>query len=124
MTLEAFYENVEGNYVEVRGRMPSDAFTAKYVIGFLEDPTYKQFMELYMNNGNQKDTFRSIHTLKGVAMNLGFGALANICHIITEHFREENGTPCENIEEQVSELKRRYEYLVEQINELAQENEY
>ena len=86
MTLQECYEKIGGDYAEVSARLAYDERIAKYVVKFLEDPTYQMLCEA-KKAGDDKGVFFAIHTLKGVSQNLGFGNLYTASHAMTEAVR-------------------------------------
>ena len=86
MTLKECYEKMGGDYAEVSERLVSDERIAKYVVKFLEDPTYQMLCEA-VETEDDKAVFLSIHTLKGISQNLGFGRLYEASHELTEAVR-------------------------------------
>ncbi len=86
MTLQECYEKMGGDYAEVLERLVSEERIAKYVVKFLEDPTYKTLCEV-KTAGDDESVFLQIHTLKGVSQNLGFGNLYRASYKMTEAVR-------------------------------------
>lgn len=86
MMLQECYEKMGGDYAEVSARLVSDERIAKYVVKFLEDPTYQMLCEA-IEMDDDKAIFLSIHTLKGLSQNLGFGRLYEASHEMTEAVR-------------------------------------
>lgn len=86
MTLQECYEKMGGDFAEVSERLVSDERIAKYVVKFLEDPTYLMLCEA-IEKDDDKAVFLSIHTLKGLSQNLGFGRLYEASHEMTEAVR-------------------------------------
>lgn len=86
MTLQECYEKMGGDYAEVLERLVSEDRIAKYVVKFLEDPTYQMLCEA-MEAEDYTAVFLNIHTLKGVSQNLGFGKLYEASYEMTEAVR-------------------------------------
>lgn len=95
MTLQECYEKMGGDYAEVLARLTSEERIAKYVVKFLEDPTYQMLCEA-RETGDHEAVFRIIHTLKGVSQNLGFGKLYEASCEMTEVVR--GGIPLQDEE--------------------------
>lgn len=90
MGLIEFYPMVGGDYKEVICRIPKDAMIKKFVLKFLDDPTYDELNQAIA----KKDVtlaFRAAHTLKGIAYNLGFTTLGNAASKLTEQLRDAQG---------------------------------
>ena len=103
--LQECYEKMGGDYAEVLERLTSTERISKYVVKFLEDPTYGMLCEAKAA-GDHKAVFLHIHTLKGVSQNLGFGNLYRASYEMTEAVR--GGVPLEDegLFEKVSESYR------------------
>lgn len=86
MTLEECYEKMGGDYAEVLARLVNEERIGKYVLKFLEDPTYQMLCDA-KKAGDSDEVFRAIHTLKGVSQNLGFGKLYKASYEMTEAVR-------------------------------------
>lgn len=104
MTLQECYEKMGGDYAEVLARLTSEERIAKYVVKFLEDPTYQMLCEA-RETGDHEAVFRIIHTLKGVSQNLGFGKLYEASYEMTEAVR--GGIPLQD-EELFQAVKETY----------------
>lgn len=87
MTLESLYQQIGGNYPDVKTRLVKEERIEKFVLLFLKDSSCSAFVKA-MEAGNVEAAFRAVHTLKGVCMNLGFDALYQIADRITEQLRE------------------------------------
>lgn len=84
--LQACYEKMGGDYDEVLERLGNAERIGKYVVKFLEDPTYQMLCEAKAA-GDDEAVFLQIHTLKGVSQNLGFGNLYRASYEMTEAVR-------------------------------------
>ena len=87
MTLKNLYEAVGGDYKDVVKRLISEEFAAQLALGFLDDDGFSS-LEKAMKNRNAEDAFRAAHTLKGVALNLGFKNLGESASELTEVLRK------------------------------------
>lgn len=71
---------------------------------------------LYLKNpGLKKDyetAFRAMHTLKGVAVNLGFTALYNVSSALTEKLRSQE---YDNLDGLIADVKKQYDIVIEAI---------
>lgn len=105
MMLQACYEKMGGDYAEVLERLANAERITKYVVKFLEDPTYGMLCEAKAA-GDHMAVFLHIHTLKGVSQNLGFGNLYRASYEMTEAVR--GGVPLgdESLFDKVSEAYR------------------
>lgn len=87
MTIKSLYEAVGGDYEDVVKRLISEEFAAGLALGFLDDDGFSS-LEKAMKNRNAEDAFRAAHTLKGVALNLGFKNLGESASELTEVLRK------------------------------------
>ena len=86
MTLQECYQKMGGDYADVLYRLTKEERIAKYVLKFLEDTTFQSLCEA-KEAEDYEAVFRAIHTLKGVSQNLGFTALYETSHEMTEAVR-------------------------------------
>lgn len=92
MTLQECYEALGGSYDEVLGRLRSETLVKKFVLKFLDDPSYELLCSS-MAAQNYEEAFRAAHTLKGVCQNLSFTRLyassAPLCEALRDGFHPE-----------------------------------
>jgi len=86
MKIETLYAMLESDYNEVIGRLRSEKLVDKFVLKFLNDPSYDTLCEA-LKEDKAEEAFRAAHTLKGVAQNLGFEKLHKSGAEITEMLR-------------------------------------
>lgn len=86
MTLDEMYKKLGGDYNEVRLRIPSEALIRRFAVKFLTDTTFQDLTSAVEAKDWEK-AFRAAHTMKGVALNLGFGALCRTSSELTEALR-------------------------------------
>ena len=60
--------------------------------------------------------FRAMHTLKGVAVNLGFTALYNVSSALTEKLRSQE---YDNLDGLIADVKKQYDIVIEAIAALG-----
>lgn len=89
MTLENLYQEIGGNYANVMERLLQKERVKKFVLLFLKDSSHQLFIRA-LEQGDTKDAFRAVHTLKGVCMNLSFDALYQLSNELTEYLRADN----------------------------------
>ena len=87
MTIREFYTLVGGSYDDMSERFPSDALILRFLTMLPQDGS----MELLARSMDA--AFRAVHTLKGVALNLGLTALAGVCSEMTEALRGSDTLP-------------------------------
>lgn len=87
--LKSFYFSIGGDFSEVQSRFPSEQMILRFLSRFREDTTYVALLQA-MEDQRYDDAFREVHTLKGIALNLGFSHLGESCHALTEALRPGN----------------------------------
>ena len=75
MKLDEFFCCVGGDYGEAKARFQNDERIVRFLNMFPGDDSMQNLTNA-MNAGDTTMAFRAVHTLKGVALNLGLGALA------------------------------------------------
>ena len=117
MTIEECYASIGGSYEDVRKRLPSETLVERFVLKFLEDKSYQSLAEA-LQREEYEDAFKAVHTLKGVALNLGFVRLGRSSSDLTELLRGKDAqqidrAQCEELWKQVTED---YEQVIDAIN--------
>ena len=92
MTLNEFYTAVGGDYEDVIARLRSEAFTEKFLRMIPQDNSLPLLKEASAA-GDTPTAFRAVHTLKGIALNLGLTGLAAACGTMTEALRGRDTLP-------------------------------
>lgn len=87
----------------------NEAICAKLVKKFPGDPNYERYLE-QIKVQNYKESEQSVHTLKGVASNLGLTKIADITQLIVDEIRGERDY--EKIEGWTKELEQLYQETV------------
>ena len=77
MTIREFYTLVGGSYDDMSERFPSDALILRFLTMLPQDGSM-ELLARSMDAADAKTAFRAVHTLKGVALNLGLTALARL----------------------------------------------
>lgn len=83
MTIKECYEQIGADYEDVRSRLRSDLLIRKFFLKFPDDKSFGQLKEA-LKSGDREGAFRGVHTLKGVAQNLGFVPLYEAADRLTE----------------------------------------
>ena len=86
MTLQECYTAMGADYGDVIGRLRSERLVQKFVLKFLDDPSFELLCRS-MEAGQYEEAFRASHTLKGVCQNLGFTKLGRSSSDLTEALR-------------------------------------
>lgn len=86
MTIRECYKLMDSDFDSVLSRLGSEAIITRVAVKFLNDTSFQTLKEA-LPEGNKEEAFRAAHTLKGVAVNLGFDALYKHSSEITELLR-------------------------------------
>ena len=86
MTLAAFYEQIGGDYQKTVDRLYNEAMVRKFVLKYRQDGTFEELRAAHAA-GDWETAFRAAHTLKGIALNLGFTRLFASAMALTEALR-------------------------------------
>ncbi len=86
MKIEDMYTMLDGDYKGVIGRLRSEKLIQKFVLKFLNDPSYDELCKA-LSEDKAEEAFRAAHTLKGVSQNLGFENLHKSSAELTEMLR-------------------------------------
>ncbi len=114
MTIQEMYESIGSDYQTVLGRLVKDSLVQKLVMKYPMDPNY----QLLADSVEQQDyevMFRAVHTLKGVALNLGFSQLAEVSTKMTESLRAGDH---DHVAEEFAQVKDAQEKLLSAISQL------
>ena len=86
MKLDEFFRCVGGGYGEAKARFQNDERIVRFLNMFPGDDSMQNLTNA-MNTGDTTTAFRAVHTLKGVAQNLGFDGLYRAAFALTEEMR-------------------------------------
>lgn len=76
MKLDEFFRCVGGDYGEAKARFQNGERIVRFLNMFPGDDSMQNLTNA-MNASDTTTAFRAVHTLKGVALNLGLGSLAH-----------------------------------------------
>ena len=102
MDLRECYATIGGDYDGVLSRLRSERLVQKFVLKFLDDPSYQNLMKA-VEEGKYDEAFRASHTIKGVCQNLDFTRLYESSHELTEALRNGWSTEAEALLQRVTE---------------------
>lgn len=117
MSLQSCYTALEGDYNDVIGRLRTERMVQKFVLKFLDDPSYSLLCKS-LEAKDYEEAFRASHTIKGVCQNLSFTKLYQSSHALTEALRGGWSPEAEGLSAQVA---ADYEQTVNAIRELKAE---
>ena len=87
MTIKEFYAQIGEDDQDVVKRLGSEALIRRLILKFPQDETFAALQEA-LEQQNTETACRAAHTLKGVAVNLGFTRLYHAAAALTEVLRE------------------------------------
>lgn len=120
MTVEELYQSIGGNYPAAKGRLMNDRLISKFIVKYLNDPSYDDFCKAWEAQDSEQ-IFRTAHTLKGVCANLALDRLFVNASAICEAYRPAgNGRLSEKeVRVLVEEMRADYEATTEKIRQFA-----
>lgn len=74
MTLQEFYAQIGGNYADTVRRLCNESLVLRFVKKYPANPSFDELCAA-VDQADWETAFRAVHTLKGVAQNLGFDRL-------------------------------------------------
>ena len=86
MSLKECYIALGGDYDDVISRLRTEKLVQKFVLKFLNDPSYDKLCKA-LEAEDYEEAFRASHTIKGVCQNLSFTKLYTSSHALTEALR-------------------------------------
>lgn len=116
MDLKTCYEQMEGDYEAVMGRLRQEERVVKFLRLFSADENF-QLLTQSLESRDWPVAFRAAHSLKGVALNLGLSALARSASELTECLRA--GTPTQDPAPLYQAVQADYEKTVAAIGALT-----
>lgn len=114
MELKEFYDKIDGDYEDTVSRLMKDEIVKKFVIKFLNDKSFEE-LKSNLESSNMEDAFRSAHTLKGVASNLGMTKLYTVGSEITEALRHKE---YDGVDVMFEAVEKEYMKTIELIKQL------
>lgn len=115
MTVKECYEQMQGNYEEVLGRLGSEVMVLKYAKKFLLDESYQNLVAA-MGAKDYKEAFKHAHNLKGVCLNLAFTGLCESSAALCDALR--SGEPVGDVEGMLSRVGEDYMKVMTAVQQL------
>ncbi len=114
MTIEELYQASGNDYNELLGRLFNAKLIEKLVRKYRNDQNYQQLCDGIAAKNREK-VFTAAHTIKGLALNLGFGDLAHTASQLTEATRN---TYPENADELFAAVEKEQNKIIALIEQL------
>jgi len=112
MTLEECYAAIGGDYDGVMHRFMTAERVRRFVLKMPADPNF-DLLEESMKAKDYPTVFRASHSLKGIALNLGFTALADSSSKLSDMFR--SGKPEGDYSELYEQVCNAYHQVMDAI---------
>lgn len=117
MTIQECYNLLKGSYGDAINRLMNDRLVERFMLMFEKDESI-QNLNKAVEEGVQKDAFRAVHSLKGVAGNLAFTQLQKSASALTEQLRDGTQMPDPTLLEAV---RRDYKLVIDTIEQYKAE---
>ncbi len=114
MTIEDFYKKIDGDYDDALSRLANESRIDKYIRKFAENTDYEKYLSA-MEAENSEEIFRTVHTIKGMCLNMSFTNLAKSSSILCDAYR--SGTPTEDVTNLKTNFQNDYKTLMSAITE-------
>ncbi len=115
MTVKEFYEELGVDYNSVLKRLVKDTLILKLLKRYAADKNYQLLCDAVAEK-DQKKAFDAAHTVKGVAMNLGFNDLGSAASVLTEAMRDGYADNAEELLEAVKKEQEKVAALIEKLD--------
>jgi len=112
MTIQECYALMGADFDGVMSRLAKASTVARFTLMFPQDDTYNALRTAYAN-GDIHAAFMAAHSLKGMAVNLGFSDLYHAASAVTEEFRD--GQVSDRIESEMQLCQDEYEKVCRAI---------
>ena len=120
MTLKDCYEQMGADFEDVLSRLRNEALIRKFVCKFLDHKSIGD-LKRAMEAGNQNEAFLAVHTLKGVAQNLGFTPLYEAGDGLTELLRPGHTVIAQEAKEELEAVEAAYEKTAGAVRQFLKE---
>ena len=108
--------SIGGDYGEAKARFQNDERIVRFLNMFPGDDSMQNLTNA-MNTGDTTTAFRAVHTLKGVALNLGLGSLAHASSQMTEALRGQDKLP-ESVQPLYEAVQKEYAAVCSALEQL------
>ena len=115
MTLKECYEKLEGDFDGACKRLMNEKLLSRFVLKFPDDKSMQLLLDA-VKTSDIETSFRSVHTLKGVAGNLGFTRLYQAAWNLTEQLRPRQEQADQAL---LKCLVDEYEYTISVLKDLS-----
>ena len=113
MTVQEFYQVINGDYEAALSRLMKDERIVKYLKRFKDSQELTDLIS-GLEEERYEDAFRAVHNLKGVSLNLSLDPLAHVSSVLCEELR--NGKPQIDISGMLEDVKKVHEEVLKAID--------
>lgn len=117
MELRQVYEQMQGNYDSVLGRLSTEDRIKKYLFLFMDKEMDKLVMDA-LDAQDYETAFRETHNLKGICANLNLDKLEQSVNTLLEELR--GGAPKKDVTACVQAIQDDYKMTICAINNLRE----
>ncbi len=115
MILQELYKEVGGDYDMVMARLAKEERVIKYLLKFSEAGAFNDYEKAAEAN-DYEECFRTLHSLKGMCLNLGLKKLEKSSTDLCEVYR--HGEPTVDITELYNTTKNDYDNAIKAIRSM------
>lgn len=115
MSVQEYYQKMEGDYKSAFARLGSDERLIRFLVKFVDKDEWSSLMAA-LDKDEWQEAFLHAHNMKGFALNLSLTALAKSSSELCEALR--HGEPSEDIRPMVSAVQSSYEKITEAVEQL------
>lgn len=117
MTVKEFYYAIGSSYDQAIGRLLSEERIKKFLGKFVEKDEFVPINNFFEAK-SYEEAFRAVHSLKGMALNLELGPVAESSSALCEEVR--HGKPDKDVNGMIADLKEKYYSTVELIKQIEE----
>lgn len=118
MTMEECYARMGADYTDVLRRLGKEERIRRFLARLPEDESFPNLCRA-LEEGDGEEAFRAAHSLKGISMNLGLGALCRSTSALTEELRKGEVLPLSS--PLMKQVEKDYRETIRAIAELLDE---
>ncbi len=114
MTIKNCYDELGLDFDAVKERLLSEDRVARYAVKFIDNPDFPD-LEAALIAEDWNKAFEAAHTLKGVALNLGFDRLSEIDSELTEILRPRSVSDNNAMIRKFNEVRDEYNRIIKAL---------
>lgn len=111
MTIKECYASLGLNFDAVKERMLSEERVERFAFRFIDNTDFAE-LESSISKKDWNRAFEAAHTIKGVALNLGFDRLSELDSELTEILRPRTVSDIDALSKKYDEVRAEYEKII------------